>query len=106
MSDIAVEGFYLFLTNAWIVPIGVLIGMFVGAMPGLSSSGTLAMMLPILLALAPEQALILGVNIYAGAEMGNSFPSVMLNIPGTPGGAVTAFDGYPLMKKGLAARKR
>jgi putative tricarboxylic transport membrane protein len=104
MSDIAVEGFYLFLANAWIVPIGVLIGMFVGAMPGLSSSGTLAMMLPILLALAPEQALILGVNIYAGAEMGNSFPSVMLNIPGTPGGAVTAFDGYPLMKRGLAAR--
>jgi putative tricarboxylic transport membrane protein len=104
MSDIAVEGFYLFLANAWIVPIGVLIGMFVGAMPGLSSSGTLAMMLPILMALAPEQALILGVNIYAGAEMGNSFPSVMLNIPGTPGGAVTAFDGYPLMKKGLAAR--
>ena len=104
MSDIAVEGFYLFLANAWIVPIGVLIGMFIGAMPGLSSSGTLAMMLPILMALAPEQALILGVNIYAGAEMGNSFPSVMLNIPGTPGGAVTAFDGYPLMKRGLAAR--
>ncbi len=104
MSDIAVEGFYLFLANAWIVPIGVLIGMFIGAMPGLSSTGTLAMMLPILMALAPEQALILGVNIYAGAEMGNSFPSVMLNIPGTPGGAVTAFDGYPLMKRGLAAR--
>lgn len=104
MPDVAIEGFHLFLANSWFVPIGVLIGMFVGAMPGLTSIGTLAMMLPILMALAPEQALILGVSIYSGAEMGNSFPSVMLNIPGTPGGAVTAFDGYPLMKKGLVAR--
>ena len=104
MPDIAVEGFYLFLANSWVVPVGVLIGMFVGAMPGLTSSGTLAMLLPVLMVLPPEQGLILGISIYAGAEMGNSFPSVMLNIPGTPGGAVTAFDGYPLMQKGLAAR--
>ena len=47
--------------------------------------------------------MLLGVSIYAGAEMGNSFPSVMLNIPGTAGGAVTAFDGFPLMKEGKAA---
>ncbi len=104
MSDVLIEGFNLMLVNVWIVPIGVLIGMFVGAMPGLTSSGALAMMLPILIALSPEQGLTLGISVYAGAEMGNSFPSVMLNIPGTAGGAVTAFDGYPLMRKGLAAR--
>ncbi len=104
MSEIMIEGFNLMLANIWIVPIGVLIGMFVGAMPGLTSSGALAMLLPILIALQPEQGLILGVSVYAGAEMGNSFPSVMLNIPGTAGGAVTAFDGYPLMRKGLASR--
>ena len=104
MSDVMIDGFNLMLVNIWIVPIGVMIGMFVGAMPGLTSSGTLAMLLPILINRSPEQGLILGVSIYAGAEMGNSFPSVMLNIPGTAGGAVTAFDGYPLMQKGLAAR--
>ena len=60
MPDIAVEGFYLFLANIWVVPIGVLIGMFVGAMPGLTSSGTLAMLLPVLMVLPPEQGLILG----------------------------------------------
>ncbi len=104
MPATMIDGFNLMMVNVWIVPIGVLIGMFVGAMPGLTSSGTLAMLLPILINLPPEQGLILGVSIYAGAEMGNSFPSVMLNIPGTAGGAVTAFDGYPLMQRGLAAR--
>ncbi|MGI9336194.1 MAG: tripartite tricarboxylate transporter permease, partial [Gammaproteobacteria bacterium] len=99
-----VEGFQLFVSNIWIVPLGVLLGMFVGAMPGLTSSGTLAMLLPILIALPPEVALMLGVSMYAGAEMGNSFPSVMLNIPGTPAGAVTCFDGYPMMLGGQAAR--
>ena len=103
MPDAFFEGFQLFLANFWIVPVGVLIGMFVGGMPGLTSSGTLAMLLPVLLVLPPELGLLLGVSIYAGADMGNSFPSVMLNIPGTPGGAVTAFDGFPLMKQGKAA---
>lgn len=97
------EGLMVFLGSFWIVPIGVVIGMFVGGMPGLSSSGALAMMLPILLALPPEVGLMLGISLYAGAEMGNSFPAVMLNIPGTPGGAITAADGFPLMKQGLAA---
>ena len=53
MSDILIEGFNLMLVNIWIVPIGVLIGVFVGAMPGLTSSGALAMLLPILIALPP-----------------------------------------------------
>ncbi|MDA9982324.1 tripartite tricarboxylate transporter permease [Gammaproteobacteria bacterium] len=98
------EGFQLMLANSWIVPVGVVIGILVGAMPGLTSSGTLSLLLPILLVLPSEIALMLGVCIYAGAEMGNSFPSVMLNIPGTPGGAVTCLDGYPMMLKGEAAR--
>ncbi|MEQ8195855.1 MAG: tripartite tricarboxylate transporter permease, partial [Rhodospirillales bacterium] len=103
MSDIFILGFQVFLSNIWIVPIGVMIGMLIGGMPGLTSSGTLAMLLPVLISIPPDLGLMLGVSIYAGAEMGNSFPSVMLNIPGTPGGAVTCFEGYPLMKQGKAA---
>ena len=48
------EGFQVFLANIWVVPLGVLIGMFVGAMPGLTSSGTLAMLLPVLMAFQPR----------------------------------------------------
>lgn len=104
MPEALLEGFQLLLSNLWLVPVGVLAGMFYGAMPGLTSSGTLAMLLPILIVISPEKGLILGVSMYAGAEMGNSFPSVMMNIPGTPAGAVTAFDGYPMMQKGEASR--
>ena len=74
MPDAFFEGFQLFLANMWIVPVGVMIGMFVGAMPGLTSSGTLAMLLPVLLVLTPELGLLLGVSIYAGAEMPNHRP--------------------------------
>lgn len=104
MIEMVSAGFSLLVSHIWLVPLGVLIGMFVGALPGLSSSGTLAMMLPIFMSIPPEQGVILAVAIYIGAEMGNSFPSVMLNIPGTGAGAVTAFDGYPMMKKGLASQ--
>ena len=104
MPEALYEGLQLLMSNMWLVPVGVLVGMFYGGMPGLTSSGTLAMLLPILIAIAPEQSLILGVSMYAGAEMGNSFPSVMMNIPGTPAGAVTAFDGYPMMQQGDASR--
>ena len=103
MPDVFIQGFQIFLSNIWIVPVGVMIGMLAGGMPGLTSSGTLAMLLPVLISIPPDLGLMLGVSIYAGAEMGNSFPSVMLNIPGTPNGAVTCFDGYPLMKQGKAA---
>ena len=104
MPEALFEGFQLLLSNMWLVPVGVLAGMFYGGMPGLTSSGTLAMLLPILIVISPVQGMILGVSMYAGAEMGNSFPSVMMNIPGTPAGAVTAFDGYPMMQNGEASR--
>lgn len=104
MPEALFDGLQLLLSNMWLVPVGVLAGMFYGGMPGLTSSGTLAMLLPILIVIEPVQGLILGVSMYAGAEMGNSFPSVMMNIPGTPAGAVTAFDGYPMMQNGEASR--
>jgi len=98
------DGLKLFIENAWIVPIGVLLGMLVGATPGLTSSNSLAILLPVVLSFRPDLGLIFMVSIYAGAEMGNSFPAVLLNIPGTASSAVTTFDGYPMMQKGEAAR--
>lgn len=103
MPDALFEGFTLMLGQVWLVPIGVLIGICVGAMPGLSSSNSLAILLPVMIAMQPEQGLILGVSIYAGAEMGNSFPAITLRIPGTAASAVTAIEGYPLMKEGRGA---
>lgn len=104
MTDILIEGFYLFLANSWLVPVGVLVGMIAGAIPGLTPSNSLVLLLPVLIFLPPEQGMILGTAIYAGAEMGNSFPAVILNIPGSAGSSITAIEGYPMTRAGKAAR--
>ena len=104
MNDMVFQGLQLLLQNLWVVPLGVLIGMVVGATPGLTSSNSLAILLPILILVPPDIGLVLGISLYAGAEMGNSFPAVMLNIPGTPAATVTCLEGYPLRMRGLAAR--
>ncbi|MEL7565907.1 MAG: tripartite tricarboxylate transporter permease [Dehalobacterium sp.] len=104
MSGDILEGLNILLSNIWIVPIGVALGMVIGAIPGLTSSNSLAIMLPILFALPPETGLVFMVSIYGGAEVGNSFPAILLNIPGTPGAAVTTIEGYPMAKNGQASR--
>ena len=48
--------------------------------------------------------MILGTAVYAGAEMGNSFPATILNIPGSAGSSITAIEGYAMTVKGHAAR--
>lgn len=104
MSDFMIDGLFLMLGNLWLVPIGVMLGICVGAMPGLSASNSLAILLPVMVVLPPEQGLVLGVCIYAGAEMGNSFPAITLRIPGTAASAVTTIEGYPMMMRGEGAR--
>lgn len=91
------------LGHVWLVPIGVLVGICVGAMPGLTASNSLAILIPLMIAMPPEQGLILGVALYSGAEMGNSFPAITLRIPGTASSAVTAIEGFPLMQRGQGA---
>lgn len=98
------DGFILLLSVIWVVPLGLLVGMFVGAMPGLNSSGMLAVLLPLLILMPPEIGLVFTVSLYAGGEIGNSFPAVMLNIPGNASSAVTAIEGYPMVMRGDGAK--
>ncbi len=102
--SVIMGGFELMMANLWIIPIGVMGGMVVGAIPGLSPPNALAIMIPVLVVFPPEIGLTLCIALYAGAEMGNSFPAVMVNIPGTAAAAVTSLEGYPLRTKGKAAR--
>ncbi|MDP2739839.1 MAG: tripartite tricarboxylate transporter permease [Pseudorhodobacter sp.] len=104
MSNAVVDGFLITLQYFWLVPLGAMVGMIVGAIPGLSPPNALAAMIPVLIVLSPEAGLIFCISLYAGAEMGNSFPAVMINIPGTAAAAVTALEGYELKKQGRAAR--
>lgn len=101
---VVMAGFELMAHNLWIIPLGVMAGMFVGGIPGLSPPNALAMMIPVLIVIPPDIGLTLCISLYAGAEMGNSFPAVMINIPGTASAAVTSLEGYPLRNEGKAAR--
>ncbi len=79
---------------------GVACGILVGAMPGLSPSMGVALLVPFTYALPPSVAIILLVSVYLAANYGGSITAIMLNTPGTPASVVTAFDGYPLTRQG------
>ena len=85
----------------WIL-IGVCVGILGGAIPGISPSMAVALLLPMTYAMSPTVALIMLMGIYIGANYGGSITAVAINTPGTPSATVTAFDGYPLLKKGRA----
>jgi putative tricarboxylic transport membrane protein len=83
-----------------VVITGVILGIFVGAMPGLSPSTGVALLVPFSYTMSPALALILLASIYLAANYGGSITAVLINTPGTPSAAVTAIDGYPLTVKG------
>ncbi|SDW44432.1 tripartite tricarboxylate transporter permease [Roseicitreum antarcticum] len=82
--------------------VGVLLGTFVGVLPGIGPLAAVAMLLPVSFHLPAEAALILLAGVYYGAEYGGSTASILLNIPGTPSASVTALDGFPMAQNGRA----
>jgi len=84
----------------WLIPIGVIVGIFVGAVPGFSSTNTLIILLPLTLGMDSAPALGFMSSVYAGAQTGGSIPAVLLNVPGTGSAAATCLDGYPMTQQG------
>ncbi|PRY86080.1 tripartite tricarboxylate transporter permease [Donghicola tyrosinivorans] len=87
-------------TNFAAVVIGVIAGIVVGAMPGLSATMAISVLVPFTFGLEPLVALGLMAGIYNGAMYGGAIPAVLLRIPGTPAAVATTFDGYPMAQKG------
>ena len=83
---------------------GTLIGTVVGLLPGLGPINGVALLIPIAFALGlpPESALILLAAVYLGCEYGGRISSILLNIPGEASTVMTALDGYPMARQGLA----
>ena len=81
---------------------GVSAGLFVGAMPGLTATMALAVLLPFTFTLPPLQGLVALGAVYMGAIYGGSFAAILVNTPGTPSSIATAFEGYPMSKQGRA----
>ncbi|MGX9965309.1 tripartite tricarboxylate transporter permease [Roseomonas sp. F4] len=83
----------------WVVP-GLLIGLVFGALPGISVSMAMALVLPATLYMEFLPAIIFLTSVYTGAGFGGSIPAVLINIPGTSSAVATTFDGYPMARKG------
>ena len=84
--------------------LGISLGVFFGMVPGLSGLSGMAILLPFTFDLQPYEAMALLMGMYAITSTSDTISSVLLGVPGTAGSQATIMDGYPLAKKGEAAR--
>jgi len=83
---------------------GTAAGIVVGAIPGLSGSTGIVLILPFLPALGPTVGLLVMSGIFCGSMFGGSIASILIATPGTPSAAATVLDGYPMAQRGEAGR--
>jgi len=84
--------------------LGVFIGMWVGAVPGLGGVVGLVLLLPFTFSMDPVPAFALLMGLYAVTSTSDTISAILLGIPGSVASQATILDGYPLAKKGQAAR--
>ncbi len=87
-----------------LVAVGTLAGIYIGAIPGLSVTMAVSILISFTYAWDTNEALALMVGIYMGGVYGGSRSAILLNIPGAPAAIATALDGYPLAQLGEAGR--
>ena len=80
--------------------LGAVLGLVVGAMPGIGSLAGCALLLPLTYKFNPTTAIIMLGALYYSNMYGGSFSAILLNIPGDSPAITTALDGYPMAKKG------
>ncbi len=95
-------GFEAALTvhNLLFIALGVALGIVIGVIPGLGSVTALAVLVPMTFYMSPLTAIAFLVGVNKGGTSGGAVPSILLNTPGTPEAAATAFDGYPMARRG------
>ncbi len=100
------EAFSLILQPQQIVylAVGVLLGLSVGVFPGLGGIAGLSLVLPFIYGMEPVSGLALMVGLVAVIPTSDTFASVLMGIPGSSASQATVLDGFPLSKKGQAAR--
>jgi len=107
MFEAAIDGLLGILTLhsfAWMT-VGLLIGSVVGFLPGIGGPSTLAIMLPFVMTMKdPYTVIALLVGFDAVGNTASAFTSILISVPGSSGSQATILDGYPLAKKGQAAR--
>lgn len=93
------EPYLLLLTGA-----GTLAGIYIGAIPGLSVTMAVSILISFTFPWEVNNALALMIGVFCGGVYGGSRSAILLNIPGAPASIATSFDGFPLAEKGEAGK--
>jgi len=83
---------------------GTLVGLIIGALPGLGATVAVVLLLPLTYTMEPLASILMLIAAYQGAEYGGSISSIVLGIPGTPAAVVTVLDGNAMAKKDMAGK--
>src|SRR5246500_4169301 len=99
------HGFAVLLTwkTLALMMVGLVLGIFVGVLPGLGGPNGVAILLPLTFTMDPTSAIVMLSCIYWGALFGGAITSILFNIPGEAWSVATTFDGYPMAQQGHAA---
>src|SRR2546421_4267592 len=99
------HGFGVLLTwkTLALMMVGLVLGIFVGVLPGLGGPNGVAILLPLTFTMDPTSAIVMLSCIYWGALFGGAITSILFNIPGEAWSVATTFDGYPMAQQGRAA---
>lgn len=100
------QGFHLMASFENILALfgGMLGGVVIGALPGLTGVMAVTLALPFTFYMSPITSLMLLLGIYKGAMYGGSISAILIRTPGTAAAACTAIDGYPLAQQGKAGQ--
>ncbi len=84
--------------------VGTTAGIVIGALPGLTATMGVALLVPLTFGRPPVESLSMLIGIYCGAMYGGSISAILIRTPGTPAAAATVMEGYPMAKRGEAGR--
>jgi putative tricarboxylic transport membrane protein len=106
MFELLGSGIVNILQVKYLLPlfIGTLVGVVGGALPGITITMTIIVVLPFTFGLEPLQGLAAMIGVYVGGETGGLITSCLLGIPGKPSAVATTFDGFPMARKGEPGR--
>ena len=106
MLDLLAGGIIDILQFKYLLPLvlGTLVGTVGGALPGVTITKTIIIVLPFTFGFEPLQGLAAMVGVYVGGSCGGLVTATLLGLPGTPSAIATTFDGFPMGRKGEAGR--
>lgn len=106
MSEHLLNGFAATFTpmTFLVMLLGTVGGIIIGALPGMSGSMGMILMMPLLYHLPTTDALIVLAGIFCGSMYGGSISAILISTPGTPSASATLLDGYPMTQQGKAGK--